>query len=152
MKKVILAIVAIFAMSTAANAQIQNIGVRGLFGNGSGAELSTMWGLGGNRLEADLGWRGNSDWSYLNLRGIYQWTGEIGSGFGWYAGLGANLGIYLESDNDHDGFGLGFAAQAGLEYNFSIPLQITLDFTPQWDLIGYSGFGYGVALGLRYRF
>ena len=157
MKKIIIAIVAVFAMSTAASAQIQDLGVRGAFGGGAGAELSAMWGLGGNRLETDLGWAGDKHWSYINLTGIYQWTWNLGGDFGWFAGVGANVGLYSHDNNyvgnDRDGLGLGVAAQIGLEFNPSaIPFQFTLDFRPSWGLIGYSGFGYGGALGIRYRF
>ena len=154
MKKIIIAIVAVFAMSTAANAQIQDLGVRGAFGSGSGAELSAMWGLGGNRLETDLGWAGNKHWSYINLSGIYQWTWNLAGDFGWFAGVGANVGLYTSDIEDYsDGLGLGILAQIGLEFNPSaIPFQFTLDFRPQWDFIGHSGFGYGAAIGIRYRF
>ena len=156
MKKIVLVLVAVFSMGMA-NAQIQDLGVRGAFGSGAGAELSTMWGLGGNRLELDLGWTTapNNNWSYINLTGVYQWTWALGSDFGWYAGIGANVGLYSGSNDEHykDGLGLGFVAQIGLEFNPSaIPFQFTLDARPQWDVIGHSGFGYGLALGIRYRF
>ncbi|MCR4659407.1 MAG: hypothetical protein K5650_03825 [Bacteroidales bacterium] len=152
MKKIIIAIVAVVAMSTVASAQISTLGVRGAFGSGAGAELSAQWGLGGNRLETDLGWVGGPNWSYINLSGIYQWTGEISGPFGWFAGIGANLGLYGGNNADYNGFGLGLAAQAGLEFNFSFPLQLTLDVRPSWGFIGHSGFGWGAALGVRYRF
>ena len=151
MKKIFLAIVAVFCMSTMVNAQ-NWIGVRGAFGSGYGAELSGQGRMGGNRLETDLGWASGTNWSYINLTGIYQWTGAIAGPFGWFAGVGANLGLYSGSNADYNGFGLGLAAQVGLELNLSIPLQFTLDFRPQWDFIGHSGFGYGGALGIRYRF
>ena len=70
-------------------------------------------------------------------------------------GIGANLGLYsgVNDPNYKDGLGLGFVAQIGLEFNPSaIPFQFTLDARPQWDVIGHSGFGYGLALGIRYRF
>lgn len=156
MKKIIIAIVAVFAMSTAASAQIQDLGIRGGFGGGFGGELSAMWGMGGNRLETDLGWAGGNHWSYINLNGVYQWTWELGGEFGWFAGVGASVGIYSTDGNvDHyeSGLGLGVLAQIGLEFNPSaIPFQFTLDVRPQWDFIGHSGFGYGAALGIRYRF
>ena len=154
MKKIVLVLVAVFSMGMA-NAQIQDLGVRGAFGSGAGAELSTMWGLGGNRLELDLGWVSGPHWGYANLTGVYQWTWALGSDFGWYAGLGANVGLYNGSNDEHykDGLGLGFVAQIGLEFNPSaIPFQFTLDARPQWDVIGHSGFGYGLALGIRHRF
>ncbi len=154
MKKIIIAIVAVFTLGTA-NAQIQDLGIRGAYGAGYGAELSAMWGLGGNRLETDLGFAGGHHWSYINLNGIYQWTWDLGSDFGWFAGVGASLGLYTSDGAEHynDGFGLGVLAQIGLEFNPSaIPFQFTLDFRPQWDFIGHSGFGWGGALGIRYRF
>lgn len=154
MKKIVLVLVAVFSMGMA-NAQIQDLGVRGAFGSGAGVELSTMWGLGGNRLEADLGWVSGPHWGYANLTGVYQWTWALGSDFGWYAGLGANVGLYNGSNDEHykDGLGLGFVAQIGLEFNPSaIPFQFTLDARPQWNVIGHSGFGYGLAFGIRYRF
>jgi len=152
MKKIIIALVAVFAMGTA-NAQIQDLGIRGAFGGGAGAELSAMWGMGGNRLETDLGWANWYKATYLNLTCVYQWTWDLGSDFGWFAGVGANLGMYSGTGTD-DGLGLGVCGQIGLEFNPSaIPFQFTLDARPQWDVLGYhSGFGYAVALGIRYRF
>lgn len=153
MKKVFVLLFAVVALGFAGNAQ-NAIGVRGAFGNSSAAELSFQHGLGSaNRLELDLGWHNYKDWgSYINLTGIYQWNWNISGGLGWYAGIGANAGLYTgkyESDN----FGIGLDAQIGLEYKFSIPLQVSIDFRPQWDLLGHaSGFGYGVALGLRFCF
>ena len=88
MKKIIIAIVAVFAMTTAANAQLSGIGVRLGGGQGYGAELSTLWNFG-NRVEIDLGWGSHDNYTDFSLTGIYQWTGEIGSGFGWFAGVGA---------------------------------------------------------------
>ncbi len=154
MKKIIIALVAVFAMGTA-NAQIQDLGVRGAFGDGFGGELSAMWGMGGNRLETDLGWAGGKHWSYVNLNCVYQWTWDLAGDFGWFAGVGANLGLYTSDGaaEYNSGLGLGVLAQIGLEFNPSaIPFQFTLDARPQWDFIGHSGFGYGVALGIRYRF
>jgi len=149
MKKIFLALVAVFALSTTISAQ-NAIGIRGAFGSSHGAELSFQHGLGENRLELDLGWASHDEWAYYNLSGIYQWTGTISGDFGWYAGIGANIGYWANYD---DALGLGVLLQAGLEYNFSFPLQVTLDVRPQWDFLGASsGFGYGLALGLRYRF
>ena len=153
MKKIIIAIVAVFAMSTAASAQIQDLGVR--FGGlqGYGAELSAMWGLGGNRLETDLGWSSSEHHSSFSLAGIYQWTGEIGSGFGWYAGVGARVAwwSYDTPVNGHDSdIALALVGQAGIEYNFSaIPIQLSLDIRPNFWLIPNTDFHWGdLALSL----
>ena len=152
MKKILVVLVAVVALSFAGNAQ-NAIGVRGAFGNGTAAELSYQKGLGSaNRLEFDLGWHNYEKWgSYINLTGIYQWCFNITGGLNWYVGVGANAGLF--TGNVDSSFGLGVDAQIGIEYKFDIPLQISLDFRPQWDLLGAaSGFGYGAALSLRYCF
>ncbi len=150
MKKTLIILVAVL-MGSFAMAQT-NLGVRLGGGDGFGGELSGQFGLGGNRLEADLGWTGGDHWSYINLSGIYQWTGNITGPLGWYAGIGANLGLY-GGDNEayKAGLGLGVALQAGLELNLNIPFQFTLDVRPSWGFIGHSGFGWGAALGIRYK-
>ena len=158
MKKIVLAIVALFAMGTMASAQIQNLGVRIGGGQGYGAELSTMWGMGGNRLEADLGWSSGDHHGSLSLTGVYQWTGEIGSGFGWYAGVGAHLGMWFWDNGYGEGsdsdFAIALTGQAGIEYNFdAIPIQLSLDIRPRFYLIPDTEFHWGdIALGIRYRF
>lgn len=152
MKKALLILVAIMGFAFAANAQ-NWIGVRGAFGSSYGAEVSWQHGFNpNNRLELDLGWNIHSNYNYFNISGIYQWMGGIVGNLGWFAGVGANAGLWTGYAEGN--FGLGFLAQAGLEYNFqAAPFQITLDFRPQWDVLGAaSGFGYAGALGIRYRF
>ena len=152
MKKVLLILLAVLGLAFAANAQ-NWIGIRGVFGSSSGAELSWQHGFNANnRLELDLGWNTHKSYGYYNLSAVYQWTGGFTQNFGWFAGIGANAGFW--NGYEESNLGLGFLAQAGLEYNFqAIPFQITLDARPQWDVLGAaSGFGYGIALGIRYRF
>lgn len=155
MKKIIIAIVAVFAMSTAANAQFSGIGVRLGGGQGFGAELSTLWNFG-NRVEIDLGWGSHDNYTDFTLTGIYQWQGEIGSGFGWFAGVGARVAYWSWSNgnNGTSDIALGLAGQAGLEYQFSaIPIQLSLDIRPCFYLIPKTNFHWGdIALGIRYIF
>ena len=61
MKKFFLVLAAVVAMGFAANAQDNAIGIRFGGGSGYGAELSYQQGLGGNRLEVDLGLSKNTD-------------------------------------------------------------------------------------------
>ena len=155
MKKIVLAIVALFAMSSMATAQIQDLGVRIGGGQGYGAELSAMWGMGGNRIETDLGWDNNDHVTGFSLTGVYQWTGEIGSGFGWYAGVGARVAFWTYDIEGVDSkVALALVGQAGLEYNFdAIPFQLTLDIRPNFWLVPDTDFRWGdIALGIRYRF
>lgn len=132
------------------------IGLRGGWG---GTELSYQKGLGSNRLELDLGWWGNNHdhWNYIYLCGVYQWTGTITGPLGWYAGVGANLGLFTGDAIHNDNLGLALGVQGGLELGLDdligIPFQLTLDVRPMWNFIGHnSGFGWGAALGLRYKF
>ena len=153
MKKTLIILVALL-MGGVANAQLSGIGVRLGGGQGYGAELSTLWG---NRIEADLGWSSGDHHSSFSLTGIYQWTGEIGSGFGWFAGVGARVAFwswesgYGDSDSQ---IALALAGQAGIEYNFSaIPIQLSLDIRPAFYLVPDTDFHWGdIALGIRYRF
>ena len=43
-----------------------------------------------------------------------------------------------------------------IEYNFNIPLLLSLDFRPEVGLVGYDGFDndfdFDIALGIRYQF
>lgn len=156
MKKIILVVASVFAMSAAANAQIENFGVR-LFGlDNAGAELSAQWGMGSNRLETDLGWTFGEHFGAATFTGIWQWTGEIGSGFSWFAGPGISAGFWFyDNDVDDDGgLNVAIAGQAGVEYNFdAIPLQLSVDVRPGFSVIPSTGFGWGgIALGVRYRF
>lgn len=147
MKKMFLiaALVIGFAGITSAQVDGKAIGLR--FGNGG--EISYLHPLGdANRLELDLGF---GSWAYggVYLNGAYQWVKDLSAladGFNWYYGAGAALGI-------NNGLGLGILGQVGIEYNFNIPIQVSLDWRPTLYLIPGTHFGYdGVALGVRYKF
>ncbi len=148
---------------TTAQVNPHAIGIRGGSGTfGNGAEISYQHGFGdANRLELDLGWRGNrnngNDYSSFGLTGIYHWVWNITSGLNWYVGPGAQLGFYQnKSNNNDDGITLALGGQVGLEFDFNelgAPLLLSLDTRPMWGFVGGgSGFGYGGALGLRYTF
>ncbi|MBO7464727.1 MAG: hypothetical protein J6T56_02615 [Bacteroidales bacterium] len=155
MKKALLLIAAFVTIGTFANAQ-NALGVRLGGGQGYGAELSWQTGLGGNRLELDLGLRTGDHFTAFNLYGIYQWTGTISGNFGWFAGVGAALG-YRNWEHDFDGDGnidIAAVGQAGLEYNFqAVPIQLSLDIRPKFFILPETEFHWGdIALGIRFRF
>ena len=143
MKKICVLTVFVFCSVFTLFAGDNALGVR----LGYGGEVSYQHSLGSyNRLEVDAGWNSK----YLGLAGVYQWVWDLsalGDGFKWYAGVGAVLGIY------EDDFALGAAGNIGIEYNFNIPLQISLDYRPTFYLIPGTDFcSTGVGLGIRYRF
>ncbi len=155
MKKIILLLIFTVSLVSALNAQVDNkaIGIR--FGGftGYGAELSYQQPLGNvNRLELDLGW----NYYGFGLSGVYQWVWNISEsspGFKWYAGVGAGLGSYHYSSPLINSLGIGILGQIGIEYNFNIPLQLSLDYRPGIYIIpAFWGSYDGICLSARYRF
>lgn len=148
MKKFILTLAVIACTFSIAKAQDNAIGVR----FGYGIELSYQRMLhANNRLELDLGLSGFS--RDFNLAGVYQWVWDLGvaPGFNWYAGVGATLGLWDKN------FGLGINGNIGIEYNFNIPLAISLDWRPGLYYINKADPNFqfqwtGIALGIRYKF
>lgn len=154
MKKLVLLII-IFTATISAHAQFESraIGVRFGGGNyGGGFEANYQHGLSDvNRLEFGLAlnsWNGSS---YVSFAGVYQWVWELGEGFNWYAGPGAQ---FLAVSNAS---AIGVGGQIGVEYNFNInldtPLNISLDMRPMLNFAsGNNDFGWAGALGIRYTF
>ena len=129
--------------------------------DGFGAEISYQKSLGRyNRLEANLGWRDSRDFSAFKLSGLYQWVRNIDGNFNWYYGAGGGLGsVDFNEDfvtDDDGGLFVFLAGDIGVEYNFDIPLLLSLDFRPELGLFGYDGFSnnfdFDIALGIRYQF
>ena len=151
MNKIILTLALAVSLAGALHAQVKGKAIGLRFGNGG--EISYQSALGNtNRLELDLGlntWDNNSN-SGLGLTGIYQWVWgleEVAQGFNWYAGLGGTLGSYYGSH-----LGLGIVGQIGLEYNFDIPLQISVDYRPAIFLVYPHNSFDDARIALRYRF
>ena len=135
------------------------IGLRLGDSDGFGAEISYQRALGGdnNRLELDLGWRSGNDFDGFKLTGIYQWVWNLDGNFNWYAGAGGGVGSYgfdnLPPGVDDSETFFFLAGDVGIEYNFDIPLQLSLDARPE---LGFGDFrddlDFDIALGIRYRF
>lgn len=129
--------------------------------DGFGAEISYQRAVGSdnNRLEFDLGWRDSRYYDAVKLVGLYQWVWKIDGGFNWYAGAGAGLGSYdFDPDNDRfndddDELFALVAGNVGIEYNFDIPLMLSLDFRPEFGFDDYDDdVDLDIALGIRYQF
>ncbi|WP_299228075.1 hypothetical protein [uncultured Psychroserpens sp.] len=161
MKKLILVAIAFIGFTTLSNAQdiSENaIGLRLGDSDGFGAEISYQRALSdNNRLELDLGWRSGNDYDGFKLTGLYQWVWNIDGGFNWYAGAGGGVGT-VSIDNVPAGFDdsetfVFVAGDVGIEYNFDIPLLLSLDFRPE---LGFGDFrddlDFDIALGIRYQF
>lgn len=147
MKKFIAIAVALVAFAAVSSAQPKALGLRG----GYGAELSYQQYMGGSSFaELDLGMFGHS----MLVSGLYDFSIYSEGGFNFYAGPGAQVGLW--SVDGKSGLDAAVAGQIGFEYNFNIPLSISIDWRPAFHFIGtdgVKGFNYtGAALGVRYRF
>ncbi|MDY8135778.1 hypothetical protein [Aquimarina sp. 2201CG5-10] len=162
MTKRILIIVA-FVFGTISTIQSQEVsknalGVRFGDNDGFGAEVSYQRGLNsGDRLEFDLGWRDFDAGNAIKVTGLYQWIFNLDKGFNWYVGAGGGVGtIDFDSNfpggDDSDSF-FFLAGDIGIEYNFDIPLLISLDLRPE---IGFGDYNddldFDIGLGIRYQF
>lgn len=148
MKKVFLVLSLIITVVFSANAQEISdnaIGLRFGGGNGVGGEISYQKALGSNnRLEIDLGLA--NEFTNFKATGLYQWVWNLEEKFNWYAGFGAGL----VSANSLGIFGTGVI---GVEYNFDIPILLSLDYRPEVGIAGgLEGVNSDVALSVRYQF
>lgn len=158
-----LAIVIIFVMGFVSNISAQEvsphaIGIRTGDNDGFSNEISYQRKIkDSNRFELDLGYRDNKNFDAWKLSGIYQWVMNIDGGFNWYAGFGAGVGNWDNKStlNRDDGFFVNALGNVGIEYDFEIPLLISLDFRPEIGLINdisNDDLDFDIALGLRYQF
>ncbi|WP_396188997.1 outer membrane protein [Flavobacterium sp.] len=159
---------AILLVVLACSGQAQNLsknalGLRLGDNDGFGGEISYQRAISSDtRLEFDLGWRNSKDYDAVKLAALHQWVWNIDGGFNWYAGVGGGIGswktnTYYINNVKYKGDSntvLFAAGDIGIEYNFDIPLQLSLDFRPEIyfsDSIN-DDFGPDVALGIRYKF
>lgn len=158
MKK-LLAIVTFAVMITAvASAQDYNnaIGLRGGLYNGI-----TFKHFMGSKTAVEL--LGATRWSGIEVTGLYEIHNNAFDvdRLNWYFGGGGHIGFwngdYTSSRWGDEGTNytvVGIDGILGIEYNFlEIPINISLDWKPAFNLTGYSGFwGDGGALSIRYIF
>ena len=134
------------------------IGIRTGDNDGFGVEVSYQKKMGAiNRFELDLGFRDNKNFDAWKLSGIYQWVWNIDGNFNWYAGFGGGIGSWNNKTtlNIDDGLFVNAVGNIGIEYNFDIPLLISLDFRPEFGIVndfGDNDLDLDIALGLRYQF
>ena len=147
MKKIIAIAVALLAFAAVASAQPKALGLRFGYNYGAGASLSYQHWIGGDFLDADLGWCQSG----FSGSAVYDFTIFRSGGFGFYGGPGAHVGVF---NGDSGSFvSAGIVGELGVEYNFPIPLQISLDFRPIISVVpSFSPIWTSASLGLRYQF
>jgi hypothetical protein len=104
----------------------------------------------------------SSRWNGLQVTGLYEIHNVAfnTNRLNWYYGAGAHVGFWDENHKTNWGNKgesytvVGIDGILGLEYNFrEIPINISLDWKPAWNLSGYQGFwADGAALSIRYIF
>ena len=158
MKRLILISFALLSFVFTINAQhIANnaIGLRLGDSDGFGAEVSYQTRIGDtNRLEFGFGWRDSKNYSAIRAFGLYQWVWTLDGSFNWYTGFGGGLASFsFDDDIIDDETAIFIAGNIGIEYDFRIPLLISLDFRPE---VGFgkinNDLDFDIALGLRYQF
>jgi hypothetical protein len=134
------------------------IGLRIGDNDGLGAEITYQKTLfANNRLEFDLGWRNSKSFDAIKLAGLYQWVNTLDGDFNWFIGAGGGLGnVSFENKELNDGIFIFAAGNIGIEYNFDIPIVVSLDARPEIGLTGYDDFNnnvdFDIALSIRYQF
>jgi len=157
MKKIVLALTMIISMTALSNAQDYQkaIGIRGGYYNGITAKMF----LGEkSAVEGILATR----WSGFNVTALYEIYNDNAfdvDRLNWYYGVGGHIGFWngaYTSWNDPSGsyIAIGVDGIIGIEYNFEeIPINISLDWKPGFNLIGTRNFLYdGGAASVRYYF
>ncbi|MDD4108173.1 MAG: hypothetical protein PHH93_05585 [Prolixibacteraceae bacterium] len=157
MKKILFGLAIIIAATLSTTAQDYNtgIGVRGGLSNG----LTVKHFISSNNaIEGILSTR----WKGFNITGLYEIHAQAFNTprLNWYYGFGGHIGFY-DGYDDHPWFDddasytvIGVDGIIGLEYNIeAIPFNISLDWKPGLNLIGYSGFWSDeLALSVRFIF
>lgn len=161
MKKTLFIIALLFIGVFSANAQDISknaIGLRLGDSDGFGTEISYQRALGNNnRLEIDLGLRNGKGYDGFKATGLYQWVWQLDGRFNWFAGVGGGLGSYsfdnnLPNGDDSETF-IFAAGDIGIEYNFDIPLMLSIDMRPEFGFGNYrDDLDFDIALGIRYQF
>lgn len=147
-----LLMIAVFFLSvglTTSNAQsVGELGIR--WGDATGGDVSVdgIVGLGEfSRIHANVSFGGNGGTDFgIDALWDFIYRPLSGEAFNWYAGAGPFVGF-------GDVFSLGIAGELGLQYNFNIPLSLSLDWRPGFRLVEDTDFNAGgFGINLRYVF
>lgn len=158
MKKALLIIAVLVSSAAVALAQPKSIG--GRLGNyGVDVSYENYVSRGADFLEFGLGLDNGFSTSSFHVDGIYNfmiiqpnWT-SVGT-WGFYAGPGASVALWKNSDDENTVYA-GFVGNVGLEYTFSFPLLLSVDFRPRlmFGDGGVRGDGpFSLGVGVRYAF
>ena len=104
---------------------------------------------------------GSFNYYWLIIRGLYEVhnpLAEVTEGLQWYYGGGAYVGFYGGDwddfpGSDLDGTFIGISGVIGLDYKFEdIPLNLSLDWIPSFNLVGGGDGFLGESGGIAIRY
>ncbi|MDR2980482.1 MAG: hypothetical protein LBV02_08625 [Bacteroidales bacterium] len=158
MKKILVTISIVLCTTVVAVAQPRAIGAR----LGGDVEFSYQHSVGSsNMLDLSAGLGLGVGYFQFGVTGMYDWLFPINSWsyageWTWYAGPGVGVGFRSYILENLFPLAVNVGGQIGIEYAFDFPLNLSLDYRPMINLLGF-GNGYwgnltGIALGVRYRF
>lgn len=153
MKKTLSILIALILCTFVASAQPRAIGAR----LGGSAEFSYQLGtIADDFMEFDLGLSFLNNNNGFHVSGIYDFVFANVDRLNFYAGPGAQLGVWNNVGDDnkiHSSFNVAVCGQLGAELAFRhVPINLSLDWRPCWDFIG-TGFHFSsLCFGVRYRF
>jgi hypothetical protein len=150
MKRLVITLTLVICIFVFANAQDYKtaLGLRGGWGYG----LTIKHFLGEKSAVEGLL---SSHWSGFEITGLYEIHNpafEVDR-LKWFYGGGAHLGSYGSSYAGGTGIMIGVDGILGLDYSFSeFPINISVDWKPSFNIVGYSHFYNGGAFSIRYIF
>lgn len=156
MKRFAIVIIGLIFIASAAGAQDYNTGIGFRGGTFNGITLKHFVGSN-NAIEGILSTR----WQGLKVTGLYEIHQQAFDTprLNWYYGVGGHIGFWND-DHYNPRYGdraytvIGVDGIIGIEYNIEpIPFNISLDWKPYFDFIGYTGIWVDSgALSIRYIF
>lgn len=152
-KQILLSVILATAIVGTAMAQPRAIGAR----IGGGADFSYQHSFASrNMIDMSVGVSGFwGNYGYADVNCMFDWVFNISGGWNWYVGPGLGLGCYWGQHYGKTPVRVNLGAQIGVEYQFNIPLNLSLDFRPMTNVLGYGENYYldwwTIALGVRYR-
>lgn len=140
------------------------LGVRLSASEGFGAETSYQHAFTEhNRMELNLGAYIGKNYGGFKLTALDQWVWNLQNDFNWYVGAGGGIASYYYDNNEISGSNirdnytfLFLAADIGIEYDFTSPFLLSLDFRPELGLSDSNfrndNFEIHIGFGIRYQF
>ena len=154
-KKLVAFLFLLVIISFSSYAQDYNTAIGVRLGSGTGITIKHF-------IESNAALEGILDtrWEGVRITGLYEVHKKIpnANGLGWYYGVGAHIGFWsnrnLRNEFANASAIIGIDGIIALDYTFKeLPLNLSVDWKPAFNIIGYSGFwGDEIAVGIRYAF